>query len=227
MRSLSPSQALLSVKWIERALCLITMMILLISCINHAGIVAGTVSSASQQSKQSSGEPHSPVQESTYNKAGVRMDDIPDLTLVDQYGNKILFRSQLLKGKVVAINFVYTACKSFCTAQGATFAKLQAILGDKLGERVNLITITTDPETDTPERLKEWGKTFGAKRGWAILTGEKRSIQEILKALTGDVGGKGMHSPVVLIGNLDKGEWIRDYGLADSEELAATLERVK
>jgi protein SCO1 len=152
--------------------------------------------------------------------------DIPDLALLDQDGKRVLFYSQLLKGKVVAINFIYTTCAAFCTAQGATFSKLQALLGDELGKSVNLVTITTDPEVDTPERLKAWSVTFGVKPGWTMITGEKKAIDEILKALTGDTGRTGMHSPIVLIGNIDKGVWIRDYGLENPERLAATIEEM-
>jgi protein SCO1/2 len=127
---------------------------------------------------------------------------------------------------VVAINFIYTTCTAFCTAQGATFSKLQSLLGDELGMSVNLVTITTGPKVDTPERLKAWSVTFGVKPGWTMITGEKGAIDEVLKALTCDIGRTGMHSQVVLIGNVDKGLLIRDYGLADPERMAATIEEM-
>ncbi len=167
----------------------------------------------------------SPAQ-SDRNEAGVRKSGIPDIELIDQDGKRILFYSLMLKGKTVAINFVYTNCAAFCASQGAIFAKLQELLGDKLGKSVNLITITTDPETDTPERLKSWSEKFKAKPGWTMVTGERQAIDEILKALTGDIGRTGMHSPIVLIGQADNGVWIRDYGLADPEKLAEMIEQV-
>lgn len=211
---------------IKRAPALAATMILMLFCLLHSRVDANGVSRSGQSKDQSSERSQPQASQGEPDGAGVSKRDIPDLALLNQDGKRILFYSELLKDKVVAINFVYTTCTAFCTAQGATFAKLQNILGDRLGKSVRLITITTDPETDTPERLKSWGVTFGAKPGWAILTGEKNAVDEILKALTGDIGRKGMHSPIVLIGNANKGAWIRDNGLADPERLAATIEQM-
>jgi protein SCO1/2 len=198
---------------IARALLATKTILLLISC---------AFPSFAWQSEQAG----QPLRANERNEAGISKSEIPDIAVFDQDGKRTLFYSQLLKGKVVAINFVYTTCSAFCTMQGANFSELQAVLGDKLGKSVNLITITTDPETDTPERLKTWSRAFKAKPGWTMITGEKKSIDEILKALTGDIGRKGMHSPIVLIGNVDKGVWIREYGLAEPERLAEMIQRM-
>lgn len=201
---------------VKRALLATATIILMPSC---------TLLSLAMQNEQVSRQNQLP-QEGARNDAGISKNEIPDIAVLDQNGKSTLFYSQLLKGKVVAINFVYTTCEAFCTMQGANFSELQAVLGDKLGKGVNLITMTTDPESDTPQRLKAWSRAFKAKPGWTMITGEKKAIDEILKALTGDIGRKGMHSPVVLIGNVDKGVWTREYGLAEPERLAATIQRM-
>ena len=59
-----------------------------------------------------------------------------------------------------------------------------------------------------------------------MITGEKKAIDEILKSLTGDIGRKGMHSPIILIGNPDKGVWVRENGLAEPERMVATIKRM-
>jgi protein SCO1/2 len=70
------------------------------------------------------------------------------LILVDQDGKRIDFYNDLVKGRVVAINFIYTTCNSICPMQGNQFARLQAMLGDRLGKDVLLISISADPETE-------------------------------------------------------------------------------
>ena len=89
---------------------------------------------------------------------------IPDLSLLDQQGRKIRFYSDLVKGKTVAINFIFTTCTTICPPLGATFAKMQKLLGDRLEKDVYLISITVDPVTYTPERLRAWGKSSGLNR---------------------------------------------------------------
>jgi protein SCO1 len=87
------------------------------------------------------------------------------------------------------------------------------VLGERLGKDVHLISISTDPETDTPAQLRAWGAKFGARPGWTLVTGEKAQIDEVVLALIGDIVRKGAHSPIVLIGSDVRGEWVQEYGL--------------
>ena len=148
---------------------------------------------------------------------------ITNLILVDQDGKRIDFYNDLVKGRVVAINFIYTTCVSICPMQGNQFARLQAMLGDRLGKDVTLISISADPEADNPQKLKAWLSTFGANEGWTFLTGEKMEIDRLSRALTGDQALIGNHSPVLYIGNYYKGMWKRVYGLAEPERLTRMI----
>ncbi len=158
-------------------------------------------------------------------KQNIRMA-IPDVTVYDQDGARFHFYSDLIKGKLVAINFIFTSCTYICPMQGASFSKLQAALGDRLGRDVHLISISIDPATDTSERLKAWGQRFGAKPGWTLVTGEKSQIDKLLESLTGGTGGRGEHSPIALIGN-DEGTWIRAYGIAEPERYIELFEQIR
>lgn len=151
---------------------------------------------------------------------------IPDVTVYNQDGERLHFYSDLIKGKVVAINFIFTDCTYICSLQGAAFSKLQAALGDRLGRDVHLISISIDPIADTSERLKAWARKFGAKRGWTFVTGEKSEIDKLLESLTGGTGGRGEHSPVALISD-GEGTWIRAYGLAEPERYIELFEQIK
>jgi len=139
---------------------------------------------------------------------------IPDVVLLDQDGRKVRFYTDLIKGKVVIINFVFTSCTVVCPPLGANFARIQTALGERLGKDVHLISITRDPEMDTPAKLRTWGAKFGARPGWTLVTGEKAQIDEVLLALIGDIARKGEHSAIVLVGSDARGVWKQDYGLA-------------
>jgi protein SCO1/2 len=151
---------------------------------------------------------------------------MPDIEVFDQNGRKLHFYTDLIKGKTVVLNFIYTSCTATCPMMGRSFSRLQAELGDRLGKDVYLISISMDPETDTPERLKAWGEQFGAKPGWILVTGEKASMDTLLRFMRGDPARKGDHTAAVLIGNYDKGMWIREFGLAEPHRYTRILKDV-
>jgi len=149
--------------------------------------------------------------------------NIPDLELVDQDGRKIHFYTDLIKGQTVAINFIFTTCTTICPPLGATFARVQRELGDKVGRDVRFISISVDPATDTPERLKAWGEKFHAGEGWTFVTGNKPQVDELLRALGASSARREDHSPTVLIGNDTRGAWTRTYGLTKSSQLVQII----
>lgn len=151
---------------------------------------------------------------------------IPDLPVLTQDGREVHFFSDLIEGKVVAMNFVFTTCRTICPPLGANFGKLQAELGQRLNEDVRLISVSVDPVTDTPERLRAWGETFGAGPGWTLVTGSKDQITRLLKSLQVFTPDIRDHSPTVLVGNAATGTWTRAYGLAPPPELAKMIDQV-
>jgi protein SCO1 len=138
---------------------------------------------------------------------------IPDVPLLDQHGKQIRFYSDLVQGKVVAINFIYTTCTTICPVLGATFANVQDQMGDRSGKEFSLISVSVDPVTDTPERLKAWAAKFKARPGWTLVTGKKPDIDRLLRSLGASASQKEDHPPLVLMGNDPKGLWTRAYGL--------------
>ena len=141
--------------------------------------------------------------------------NIPDVELLDQDGRKVRFYTDLVKGRTVAIQFIFTTCTTVCPPLGATFSRVQKELAAAAGGGdVRLISISVDPATDTPERLKAWGAKFKAADGWTLVTGPKPMVDELLRALGAAVSSPADHSPTVLVGNDAKGQWTRTYGLA-------------
>jgi protein SCO1 len=151
---------------------------------------------------------------------------IPDVAVLDQEGNKLNFYTDLIKNKTVAINFIFTNCTTICPPLAATFARLQKEMGDKVGKDVHLISISVDPVTDTPERLKAWGAKFKAGPGWTFVTGEKQEIDKLLNALGTAVSKREDHTPAMIIGNDTKGVWTRTYGLAKINQIMGVLNDV-
>jgi protein SCO1 len=149
---------------------------------------------------------------------------IPDLPVLTHDGREVRFYSDLVAGKTVAMNFIFTTCTTICPPMGAYFGKLQDELGARLGDDVHLISVTVDPGTDTPERLAEWGGRFGARNGWTLVTGDVETIERLLKALEVFTPDAEDHAPVALIGNDAAGAWTRASGLARPAELATLLE---
>jgi protein SCO1 len=152
--------------------------------------------------------------------------NIPDVELLDQDGRKIHFYTDLVKGRTVVINFIFTTCTTICPPLGATFARVQKELGDKVGRDVRFISISVDPATDTPERLKAWGAKFHAADGWTFVTGNKPEVDELLRALGASSARREDHSPTVLIGNDAHGTWTRTYGLANTSQLVQIIDDI-
>ena len=148
---------------------------------------------------------------------------IPDATVYDQNGNRLKFYTDLVKGKTVAINFIFTTCTAICPALTATFRRVQQQLGDRVGHDVHLISVSVDPTTDVPEKLKEYAAKFKAGPGWTFVTGDKVEIDSVLKALGTAVADKNDHTPMVLIGNEKAGDWSRAYGLSPPTRLVELI----
>jgi YVTN family beta-propeller protein len=148
---------------------------------------------------------------------------IPDVEVLDQDGNALHFYRDLIKDKTVAINFIFTNCTTICPPLAATFARVQKEMGDKVGKDVHFISISVDPLTDTPERLKAWGAKFKAGTGWTFVTGEKQEIEKLLNALGAAVSKREDHTPAMIIGNDAKGVWTRTYGLAKTGQIVGLI----
>lgn len=151
---------------------------------------------------------------------------IPDVEVLDQHGNKLHFYRDLIKDKTVAINFIFTNCTTICPPLAATFQRVQREMGDKVGKDVHFISISVDPVTDTPERLKAWGAKFKAGPGWSFITGEKQEMDKLLNALGAAVSKREDHTPAMIIGNDAKGVWTRTYGLAKTSQIVGLINDV-
>jgi len=149
-----------------------------------------------------------------------------DVKLVDQDGREMRLYTDLLQGQSVVIDVMFTSCTGACPAMSATFARLQEHLGDRLGKDVRLISISVDPVTDTPAKLKEYAARFHARPGWYFLTGAKANVDEALKKLGQYVEDKDDHLNLFLVGNERTGLWKKAFGLAPADQLFPIVDSV-
>ena len=148
---------------------------------------------------------------------------IPDVPVVDQDGRRLRFFTDLVKGRTVAINFMFTTCTTICPPLAATFAKVQEQLGAGAGADIQLISVSVDPVTDVPPRMKSYLTRFGARAGWTFVGGAKPDIDELLRALGAYTADKNDHTPMILIGNEKAEYWTRAFGLAPATRLASLI----
>jgi cytochrome oxidase Cu insertion factor (SCO1/SenC/PrrC family) len=148
---------------------------------------------------------------------------IPHARVLDQNGKQLNFYDDLIKGKSVAINFVFTTCTAICPSLTATFRRVQQEAKTR-GVDVQLISISVDPGVDTPERLNDFAKKFKAEPGWTFVTGDKSEIDSVLQALGAGVTNKNDHTPMVLIGNDVADHWTRTYGLSSPATIVSLIE---
>jgi protein SCO1/2 len=114
----------------------------------------------------------------------------PDFILLNQDGTR--FESAKLRGKVVVIDFIYTTCTDVCPLFTANFAQLQRTLNKEHAGDVFFISITTDPEVDSPKVLKAYAQRYGADfTNWAFLTGTEKQLKTVWKGLDIRVIRKG------------------------------------
>ncbi len=149
-----------------------------------------------------------------------------DVELINQDGQKMRFYSDVLKDKVVVINTFFTTCTGVCPPINRTLERMQEALGDRLGKDAFLVSMSVDPETDTPSKLKEYSQRFHARPGWIFLTGKKENVDWALYKLGQYVETKDGHTTIIIIGNESKGLWKKAFGMAKADELMKIVEDV-
>jgi protein SCO1 len=149
-----------------------------------------------------------------------------DVELLDQDGRRVRFYSDVLKGKTVVVNAFFTTCTSVCPPMNRNMEKIQEAFGDRIGRDVFLVSITVDPATDTPERLKQYASKFHAGPGWLFLTGKKENVDWALYKLGQYVEAKDDHKTVFIIGKEPTGLWKKAFGMAKADELVAIVNSV-
>lgn len=144
---------------------------------------------------------------------------IPDVRLVDMDGAKVSLREGLSGDEPVMLNFIFTSCTSICPVMSATFQQVQESLGEERN-KVRMVSISIDPENDTPARLKEYAGRFEAGPQWRMLTGSQEDSIAVQRAFGAFRGDKMNHAPATFLrtGGPDK-PWVRLDGMASASDI--------
>ena len=154
-------------------------------------------------------------------------DYFPNVPLITQDGTTVRFYDDLLEGKKVAINLIYTSCKDECPLETARLVQVQQLLGDRVGKDVFFYSISIDPQRDTPVVLKAYAEKFHVGPGWLFLTGKEDDIKVVAKKLglsrRRDALTRDGHSASLMIGDESGGQWMRNSAVDNPQFLAATM----
>jgi protein SCO1/2 len=143
----------------------------------------------------------------------------PPVSLIDQNGNQVSLPELLDSNRPVMLNFIFTSCTAICPAMSATFESVQTRLDDDAG-KLRMVSISIDPEHDTPDALSTYAKRFHAGPQWTFLTGRLDDVIRVQKAFDADRGDKMNHAPLTLLRATPDSQWVRYDGFASAKELA-------
>lgn len=150
--------------------------------------------------------------------------EVPDVVLLNQDGQRVRLKSLLESDVPVIVDFIYGTCTTICPVMSAGFSNLQRKLGEPT-DRVRLVSITIDPENDTPAILKDYLERYRAKPGWDFLTGSRRDIERVMYAFDAYFRDKMDHQPLNFIRSPGQDTWIRLYGIVSGRDFLKECEK--
>ena len=182
------------------------------------GVVSGAVHAGADN--QDAHEHHRKMLEEQ-NKANANFADIvlPDAVLITQDGVEVSLQRDVVGDRIVVMDFVYTTCTTVCPVLSAIFSQVQNQLGDRLGAEVVMVSMSVDPNRDTPARLKKYAERLGAGDNWLWLTGRQQTVTEVLEELGAYTPNFADHPSMVLVGDGRSGQWARFIGFPAADQI--------
>ena len=144
---------------------------------------------------------------------------IPDVVLTDAERNPVRLRDLLAGNEPVMLNFIFTTCSTICPVMTKVFAGVRTRLGHE-ANNLRMVSISIDPENDTPARLKAYAQRFGADLHWTFLTGRVQDVAAVQRAFDSYDSDKMNHQPLTLLRAAPGGQWVRIEGFATADQLA-------
>jgi len=170
-----------------------------------------------------------PVTQETARKR-IQQQHLPNLPLITHEGKQVMFYNDLVKDKVVTLNFFFAKCDEICPMVTANLAKVQRLLGDQVGRDIHMYSFTLKPEEDTVAVIGDYRKKFGAKPGWTFFTAKPEDMERLRKAIGFTYPDpavdkdKTQHIGNVRYGNEPLMYWSACPGMAHAKWVAETFE---
>jgi len=162
-------------------------------------------------------------------REAIRLRNFPDVVLRTHENKKVRFYEDLIKGKIVMINFMYARCEGVCPGITSNLVRVQKLLGDRVGSDIFMYSISLKPEEDTPKVLKQYARAHGVGRGWTFLTGALEDIETLRRKLGARDpdplldADKSQHTGIVRYGNEPQRWWAAFAGLAHPKWIVETI----
>jgi len=150
---------------------------------------------------------------------------IPDVTLINQDGKRVKFAELVNSGKLVVVDFIYGTCTTICPVLSAGYTSYQRKLGAD-AQNVQLISISIDPENDSPAVMRKYLKNYRSQPGWDFLTGTREDIDRVMRAFNAYVPNKMSHYPIMFLRAPGNEQWVRIYGLIGTSDFIKESERL-
>jgi cytochrome oxidase Cu insertion factor (SCO1/SenC/PrrC family) len=147
---------------------------------------------------------------------------VPDLTVVNQSGERVRFNSDVINNRVAVISSFFTSCTAFCPLTEERLSRLAKELGDRMGRDVVFVSVSVDPKRDTPQRMKAWAEKFHIGSGWTLVSGKKEDIEMLLNSF-GLYVDMQRHQSALIIGNQKHG-WVRVSSWSSPARLAQVID---
>jgi protein SCO1 len=149
---------------------------------------------------------------------------IPDVPLLREDGVVARSAGVLATDKALVVSFIFTSCSAICPVLTATLAQAQQRLGAE-ADGLRIVSVSIDPEYDTPARLRDYARQFQAQGDWHFFTGQRAAVLELQKAFDADRGGKNNHLALALIRPAGQAHWVRLEGFTSAAQLVEEIKR--
>ena len=180
-----------------------------------AGVAAAAIAPAAVSGERPASEPATKMRRY-----------FPNVPLRTHDGRSVRFYDDLVKGKKILINFTYTNCEQTCPLTTANLRKVQEMLGDRMGKDIFIVSLSLDPDRDTPETLKMYAEHNGVGPGWTLATGSRNDIDSIRRRLgLYDNPDFTQHMGLLTFGNEPEGKWAATYALDKAENIVFNVLR--
>lgn len=168
-----------------------------------------------------------PLNYTQYQRNALRKN-FPDVVLLTQNNKQKRFYDDLIKDKVVVIQFMFANCSDLCPRTTPNLTRVQRELSRRAPGKVTFLSITVDPKRDTPKALRQYASHFDIKRGWYFLTGRQEDVDLVRRKLGvyDPEDQKVEHMNVLTIGNEAQGRWVAMEALAKPDDITQTVLRV-
>ncbi|MDB5641001.1 MAG: SCO1/SenC/PrrC family cytochrome c oxidase assembly protein [Hyphomicrobiales bacterium] len=147
---------------------------------------------------------------------------LPNTAVFSQENRELKFYDDLFKNKIVVVSFIYTTCRDICPVVTARLAQVQERLGAD-ADKIHFVSVSIDPATDTPAKLRDYAEAFGITRNWTFITGKVDDLKQIRYKLGERSRKLTEHGNTILLYNDATAEWSRDSAFSDLNVLASNI----